>query len=73
MSEDLFLKYLRKDLKPYIKEGDCCTGIVKLRKEIERLNNIINEAIDYMERFYSDDFDYCKNELLEILKGETNE
>ena len=49
MSKDLFLKYLRKDLKPYVKESDCCESIVKLRKEIERQNNIIKEVREILE------------------------
>lgn len=46
--------------------GTYIVKIDKLQKEIERLNNIIKEAIEYIR--YND---YCDAyELLEILKGE---
>lgn len=49
MSEE-YIKKFHPELIEYYQEGDCCTWIVELRKqvsekdkEIERLNNIINE------------------------------
>lgn len=48
--EDLFLKYLRKDLIPYAKPDDCCEYIVEFRKENERLKNIIKEVREYIEK-----------------------
>ena len=63
----LVLDYARQE----IKEKD---------KEIERLNNIIGEAIEYIELWhYRNDFRVnsfttgVKEELLEILGGENNE
>lgn len=45
-------------------------GLTKLTKEIERLNNIINKAIDYLK---SDNYWLSQvkanDELLNILKG----
>ena len=48
----------------------------KLDQEIERLNNIIKEVREYIEKMEKLHFDYSyeKQELLEILdKGEDNE
>lgn len=51
-------------------------------QEIERLNNIINKAIEYIKEHIRVDDEYPgymemlveeKNELLNILKGEDNE
>lgn len=49
-----------------------------LFKEIERLNNIIKEAIEYIEQvgIYSDYGDsgiQSENDLLKILKGDNND
>ena len=48
---------LIEELKPFYQEGDCCSFIVELRKkcsvkdkEIERLNNIINELERYINK-----------------------
>ena len=43
----------------------------KRDKEIERLNNMINKAIEYIEN--SDKYDFSKCELLDILKGNDKE
>lgn len=48
-------------------------------QEIERLNNIINKAIEYIEKADSETTDmyemceYSKNDLLSILRGEDKE
>ena len=45
--------------------------LMKANIEIERLNNIINEAIEYIEKYvsYYDMEGDLRNRLLEILKG----
>lgn len=50
------MKKFHPELAEYYQKGDCCTWIVELRKqvsekdkEIERLNNIINELENYLE------------------------
>lgn len=53
----------------------------ELLNEIERLNNIINKAIEYIETQIEDDYDYFglryhndeKDKLLDILKGDDKE
>lgn len=78
--EDLFLKYLREDLKLYVRQSDCCEGIVELRKEIEKINNIINKAIEYIEThqlnfkkgtttFGSERLSMEERKLIDILRG----
>ena len=48
--------------------------IENLKQEIERLNNIIGEAIEYINTgSIFDASAMCKNDLLEILKGSDKE
>lgn len=77
---------LKKELQPYYEKSDCCSWIVELRKkvwdknkEINRLNNIIDELEKFLKenskdlqfecsRYYKDILDKLKE-----LKGDTNE
>ena len=66
MSEEQLL-FWKKAMFPEIAEKD---------KEIERLNNRINKAIEYIElgiNFDSLGVTRTKRKLLKILKGEDNE
>ncbi len=57
------------DLIKYYEEGDCCSNILKARKEIERLNNIINEfEKDVENRLMSIPDDMCDDALEEIKR-----
>ena len=56
--KDIVYKNLSEELKPYFDDCDCCTYIVELRKdkvekekEIERINNIINELNDKIKQY----------------------
>lgn len=57
------MKKFHPELAKYYQKGDCCIWIVELRKrvsekdkEIERLNNIINELEKYLKNnFWNDD------------------
>lgn len=74
------MKKFHPELVEYYQKGDCCTYIVELRKqvsekdkEIERLNNIINELENYFkekdndgyEKLYVEDILYKLKELKE--------
>ena len=52
---------------------DLSDYIINSQKEIERLNIIIDKAIEYLEQPYRDNFDFSKAELIEILKGSDKE
>lgn len=83
MSEE-HIKKFHPELAEYYQEGDCCTWIVELRKqvsekdkEIERLNNIIyREISNYILKKYGmlDDTHYHDflNEL-ELKESANNE
>ena len=64
-------------------QAEMLEDIIKLKRENERLNNIIDKAIEYLES-YNTDFKNCKfgeapislrelGDLLDILRGEDNE
>lgn len=82
MNEEYMNKF-HPELAEYYQKDDCCTWIVKLRKqvsekdkEIERLNNIINELekmllklndrLNYEEDFCLDFYDI--DDILDKLK-----
>ena len=66
MKEIELLKIIFKD------SPDILEPLNEIDKEIERLNNIRNKAIEYIES-YLPNYDFDKSnlkELLEILRGE---
>lgn len=71
---------MKEHIEDILVGGRPMTKLEKANKEIERLNNIINKAIEYVEDENIDittirfnDIQDVKKELLDILKGEDNE
>ena len=57
-----------------LKEITRLCGVIKEKdKEIERLNNIINKAIEYIEENSDDMHTYISQVLTDILKGSDKE
>ena len=49
MNKELLEKYYPNLIK-YYEEGDCCSGILKLRKEIDVLHNINKQLVEECQR-----------------------
>lgn len=74
MNKELLEKYCPNLIK-YYEEGKCCSGILKLRKEIDilnkenkRLNNIINE-LEKELREGSFDVYFCSTNTQKTFKS----
>ena len=67
MKEIELLKIIFKD------SPDILEPLNKIDKEIERLNNIIKEAIEYIEDNSDDMHTYISQAITQILKGSDKE
>lgn len=71
--EEIRKKYALKQLRvlsdrAQFAEVDITQYIEHLLEQIEKQNEVIENAVKMIENINSDSFDYCKHTLLDILK-----
>lgn len=68
--ESVFLENLSADLKPFADKSDCCTFIVRLRKENEQLKSQLQQKENIIKevREKVDNFDVFKEFTFPLMK-----